>query len=598
MPEILRNPLFAASVAAVLSVGTTVGVRAFAVRRGYVAKPKTDRWHKRPTAMLGGVAIFLATMAAWLIFVPATKESLVVVGGSTLLFLLGLVDDLLNIRPYQKLIGQLIGAGLLVMFGLKLPLTGYELIDIWITVFWVIGITNAINLLDNMDGLAAGISAIAGFSLAMNFASTGQTNELLLACSLIGALIGFLVFNFNPASIFMGDCGSMFVGYLLSAIVLLNQVGGRSRGLVAIIAVPALVLFVPIFDTTFVTVLRKAWGRKASQGGRDHTSHRLVALGLSEKSAVILLYLLALVAGSLSLLVNQIGPAKSFALIGVFISGLAILGAYLAKVKVYETDDAREAGTARYAFLLNFTHKRRVFEVFLDAFLITLAYYCAFALLFPSFEDTANWQLFLKSLPLLILVKLGSFLVVGVYRGLWRYTSIGDLITFIKGVLLGSILSILAILLVYRFQGFSRTVFVLDAILLLLLVVASRLGFRLIRQALPPPAGEGRKVLIYGAGDGGELALRELNNNPEWNYMAVGFVDDDPMKLNKVIHGLTVYDANGSLAEICDRTGVEEILICVRNLSPDKLRHLRDACTDHNIALRRALFTIEPVDLM
>ena len=144
-------------------------------------------------------------------------------------------------------------------------------------------------------------------------------------------------------------------------------------------------------------------------------------------------------------------------------------------------------------------------------------------------------------------MKLGSFLVVGVYRGLWRYTSIGDLITFIKGVLLGSILSILAILLAYRFQGFSRTVFVLDAILLLLLVVASRLGFRLIRQALPPPAGEGRKVLIYGAGDGGELALRELNNNPEWNYMAVGFVDDDPMKLNKVIHGLTVYDATGAL---------------------------------------------------
>src|SRR5205814_5311177 len=257
-------------------------------------------------------------------------------GASTFLFGVGLVDDLLTIKPYQKLIGQLIGAGILVMFGLKLPLTGFELIDIWITVFWVIGITNAINLLDNMDGLATGISLIAATSLALNFAANGQSGELLLITALIGSLAGFLVFNFNPASIFMGDCGSMFIGFLLSGSVLLNQVGGRTRGVFAILAVPVLILFVPIFDTTFVTVLRKLWGRKASQGGRDHTSHRLVALGLSERTAVTLLYILALVAGTLSLLVGQIGTAKSFALIGTFIVALAILGVYLSKVKVYD----------------------------------------------------------------------------------------------------------------------------------------------------------------------------------------------------------------------------------------------------------------------
>ena len=134
-------------------------------------------------------------------------------------------------------------------------MTGFEIVDIWLTVFWVIGITNAINLLDNMDGLAAGISAIAAFSLALNFATNGLTNELLLTSAFIGALVGFLIFNFNPASIFMGDCGSMFIGFLLSGSVLLNQVGGRSRGIFAILAVPVLILFVPIFDTTFVTVI-------------------------------------------------------------------------------------------------------------------------------------------------------------------------------------------------------------------------------------------------------------------------------------------------------------------------------------------------------
>jgi UDP-GlcNAc:undecaprenyl-phosphate GlcNAc-1-phosphate transferase len=599
MPEFVKNPFVVALFSMLLSVALTLAVRSFARSRGFVAKPKTDRWHKRPTAMLGGVAIFLATLIAFALFVPATQGSLVVMGGSAFLFAIGLIDDLLNIKPYQKLIAQLIGATALILFGLKLPLTGYELIDIWITVLWVVGITNAINLLDNMDGLAAGISAIAAFSLAMNFASNGLTNELLLASALIGALVGFLAFNFNPASIFMGDCGSMFIGFLLSASVLLNQVGGRSRGLVAIVAVPVLILFVPIFDTTFVTVLRKAWGRKASQGGADHTSHRLVALGLSERSAVTLLYVLALVAGTLALLVGQIGPTKSFALIGLFITGLVILGVYLSKVKVYGVEDDAPAQNAAFAFLLNITHKRRIFEVFLDAFLITLAYYSAFALLFGSFEETSNWGLFLKSLPLLVLIKLGSFLLVGVYRGLWRYTSVGDLLTFIKGVMLGSVLSVLAVLLIYRFVNFSRTVFVLDAILLLFLVLGSRLAFRVIRQLLPAPGdGERRRVLIYGAGDGGEMLLRELINNVAWHCEAVGFIDDDPMKLNKVIHGLRVYDANGSLAPICREKGVEEILISVRDISPERLKQIREMCVDNNVILKRAVFKIEPVDLV
>ena len=297
MPGLISNPLFVGTIAAIISIICTLTVRSFAVRHDFVAKPKNDRWHKRPTAMFGGVAIFIATAIAYFLFVPLTGKSLVVFGSGAFLFAVGLADDIYNIRPYQKLIGQLIGAGILVMSGLKLPLTGFEIVDLWLTVFWVIGITNAINLLDNMDGLAAGISAIAAFSLALNFSSNNLTNELLLTSALIGSLVGFLIFNFNPASIFMGDCGSMFVGFLLSGTVLLNQVGGRSRGIVAIMAVPVLILFVPIFDTTFVTLLRKLWGRKASQGGRDHTSHRLVALGLSERTAVLMLYGFAVIAG-------------------------------------------------------------------------------------------------------------------------------------------------------------------------------------------------------------------------------------------------------------------------------------------------------------
>jgi len=246
MEQYLTSPLATGAISLVLAAALTFAVRAVAGRMGFVAKPKSDRWHKKPTAMMGGVAIFLTTIIAYAAFVPKTGESLIVIAASSFLFLVGLLDDVLNIKPYQKLFGQMIGAIFIVGVGPRLPLTGYELVDIWITVFWLIGITNAINLLDNMDGLAAGIAAIAAASLAIGFALNGQPNELLLVSIFIGALLGFLIFNFNPASIFMGDCGSMFVGFLLASSVLMGQAGGRSRGIFSILAVPVLILFVPI----------------------------------------------------------------------------------------------------------------------------------------------------------------------------------------------------------------------------------------------------------------------------------------------------------------------------------------------------------------
>ncbi len=577
----------------------TLAVRSFARRFNFVAKPKSDRWHKRPTAMLGGAAIFATTTAMYAIFAPYTFESLIILAAASFLFLVGLLDDIFNIKPYQKLIGQLIGAAFVVGFGLKLPLTGFEVLDIWITVFWLVGITNAINLLDNMDGLAAGIAAIGAFALGAGFYANGQSVEVVLTAIFIGALLGFLVFNFNPASIFMGDCGSMFVGFLLASTVLLGQTGGRSRSVFTILAVPVLILFVPIFDTTFVTVLRKMWGRKASQGGRDHTSHRLVALGLSERSAVLMIYAFAAAAGGLSLVVAKLEVTQSLALIVFFTIVLGIVGVYLSKVRVYEQSEEELASrnNAVFAFIVNVSYKRRIFEVFLDMFLITLSYYAAYVLLHGPIESTGNWTLFIDTLPLLIVLKLFAFLAAGVYRGLWRYTSISDFITFSKGVILGSVLSIVAILLLYRFQNFSRAVFIVDGIILLFAIVGSRLAFRLFRELLPVShSAEGRRVLIYGAGDGGEMVLRELRNNPEWNYRPIGFVDDDPLKNGKIINGLQVYDSNGTLSDLCGEKGIEEILISSKKIPAETLRSLRAMCRDSNIELKRAELRIEPVD--
>ena len=597
MFQIVQNPIMIGCIAFVLAMLSTLVVRSAAGRFGFVAKPKSDRWHKRPTAMLGGVAIFAATLAVYGLFVPKTYESLVVIGGSAFLFVVGLIDDILNIKPYQKLFGQLIGTAVIVGSGLSLPITGYELIDISITVFWLIGITNAVNLLDNMDGLAAGIALIAAASLALGLWSDGRTPELMLTMAFIGALAGFLVFNFNPASIFMGDCGSMFVGFLLAGSVLLSNSGGRSRGIFTIMAVPVLILFVPIFDTTLVTILRKLWGRKASQGGRDHTSHRLVALGLSERSAVLMIYLFAIAAGGLSLLVSRLEVTLSLALIAVFTIVLTITGVYLSKVKVYEEadEDLAANNNAVFAFIVNVSYKRRIFEIFLDVFLVTLAYYGSYVLLFGPFENSSNWNLFLKTLPLVVILKLFAFLAGGVYRGLWRYTSVSDLFTFAKSVVLGSVLSVLGIVLLFRFDGFSRKLFVLDCFLLFLALAGSRLAFRLFREFIPTPAGSGRRVLIYGAGDGGEMVLRELRNNPAWEYQAVGFVDDDPFKVGKVINGLRVYEGGDGVVAACSELQIDEILISTNKISGDILDKVRRIGGDHEIEVKRVRLVIEPL---
>src|SRR5689334_19511053 len=180
MIPIKPSNIVAPAVSFALAAGLTPVVRSLARRWGFVAKPKTDRWHKRPTAMMGGVAIWLAVILTELTLVPHTSTGWVVIGSTSFLFFVGLIDDWLHIKPYQKLIGQVIGAAAVVNYGLLLPWTRSLPVNMVITIFWLIGITNAINLLDNMDGLATGIASIASACLTFNFIAAGQTTEAMI----------------------------------------------------------------------------------------------------------------------------------------------------------------------------------------------------------------------------------------------------------------------------------------------------------------------------------------------------------------------------------------------------------------------------------
>jgi len=271
-----------------LCLALTPLVRTLSMRKGWMAYPQKERWHKRPTALLGGIAIFTGIAAPLFIlsdfaslrplltsvtrgFNPPDIAAILSLG-TLLLFTLGLIDDFIHIKPHTKLIGQILVASIVTFLGFRLQWVTSLTIDTTLTMLWIIGITNAFNLLDNMDGLCAGIGLLAASYLALLFAGS-QPQASLIAMILAGSLAAFLFYNFNPASIFMGDCGSLLIGFTLAVLGLQYSGSGGDNRLSAV-AVPIMVLMVPVFDTTLVTLIRILSGRKASVGGKDHRLQR------------------------------------------------------------------------------------------------------------------------------------------------------------------------------------------------------------------------------------------------------------------------------------------------------------------------------------
>jgi UDP-GlcNAc:undecaprenyl-phosphate GlcNAc-1-phosphate transferase len=573
----------------VLGLLFTFAVRTAACRIGVVALPRADRWHQKPTALLGGVAIYSAFIAGFLLFGQGVATVPVILAAGSVLFVAGLVDDLVQIKPYMKLVIQLLAAAIVVYWGLELPWTDSEAINDLITIFWLVGITNAINLLDNMDGLAGGISVISSAFLAVTFLMNGQIQGAMLAAILGGAVLGFLVFNFNPASIFMGDCGSMFLGFSLGGLALLSE-QGKTRNLMAILLTPVLILMIPIFDTCVVTITRKLSGRPISQGGRDHTSHRLVALGMSERSAVLRLYLFAAVSGLLALTVRIVNQGVALLVVPGFALVVIFVGLYLGKVRIYEREN-QLPDSAFVRLLTDFSYKRRIFEVLLDLTLIPLAYYAAYLLRFEGQLPQDQVSIFLRTLPVLIFVEMLVLLAGGVYRGLWRYVGLQDLVVIARAVLLGGAISAGVVLYMYGFAGPSRAVLVLNGLLLLIFVGASRLSFRLLRVIISGQshiASDATPILIYGAGDGGELLVREILNNPEHRFNPVGFIDDDTYKAGKLLHGFRIFESR-DLPDLVRKYGVSEVLVSSFKVSETRLDDLRGM----GLSLRRMRISID-----
>ncbi len=554
-----------------------------------VAAPSADRWHERATPLLGGIGIFLGiTAGLWLAIavgaVPLTREIAGIYGGVAILFTAGLVDDLHALPPLAKLALQFAAAILVLATGTNVQLIHTQAIGWAIALLWLVGMTNAFNLLDNMDGLAATLAGIAFVFFAID-AVTIHPSHTILALSLSGALAcaGFLPFNLRPhgkALVFMGDSGSQLLGFMLAALGLSAswKVAGTT---VATLLLPILILAVPILDTTLVTIIRLLEGRPISQGGRDHSSHRLVRFGLSEKHAVLLLAVIASTLGATSLAYNVLDDQR-LALVGVLVTFVLLVqfASFLADV------ERRPPGAEAPGLLQTFAvHWRRLVEVVIDFALISGSFAIAYVLRF-DWPGTQNQRhIALVTLPIVIAARYLAFVPAGLYRSIWRFASARDLGAIALAVATSELAAFAYVALTQSLGDFSRAFFLIDALICAVVIAASRLLERALTTSFHTYRDRtGRRTLIVGAGRTGRSLMRELRETA--GERVLGFVDDNPRLRRRRIHGVSVVGGTHELDRLLQRHEPDIVLVTIPDAPHEVLNAVIAACADAEVTCR------------
>jgi UDP-GlcNAc:undecaprenyl-phosphate GlcNAc-1-phosphate transferase len=300
-------------------------------RLGLTAAPQADRWHAVPTPSSGGLAIFLSCAAGYWLVCPGRYPRIAMAVAA--LWIFGFLDDRLRLRPALKLAVQVAAAGFVVLGGVVFPATPWYLPNVALSMFWIVMITNAFNLIDNMDGLCAGVVIVICLFRAWLLTSEGYPADAALCNILAGAFAGFLFYNYRPARIFMGDCGSLPAGFALGALALAGPASHKGLLLTGFFY-PALTFAYPIFDTVLVSALRKLAGRPISLGGCDHSSHRLASLGLDQRQVVWVLWLLTAFGASLGIMIH-LKPNALFAAGALLLGMLSMFALFLATLPGY-----------------------------------------------------------------------------------------------------------------------------------------------------------------------------------------------------------------------------------------------------------------------
>jgi UDP-GlcNAc:undecaprenyl-phosphate GlcNAc-1-phosphate transferase len=559
-----------------------------------VAAPSNERWHERPTPLLGGIGIYVGiSVGLWLAIavgaIPLDEAILGIYVGITLLFVAGVVDDLRALPPLAKLAVQIAAAVLVVATGTRVELIHTPVVAWALALFWLVGMTNAFNLLDNMDGLAATLAAIAFVFFAIDAVST-HPNDTVLVLALAGACAcaGFLPFNLRPhrkALVFMGDSGSQVLGFTLASLGLLAS-WNVAESTVATFLLPILILAVPVLDTTLVTVVRLLEGRPISQGGRDHSSHRLVRFGLSEKHAVLLLALIAIAIGGTSLAYNVLDNQR-LAVVGVLVTFVLLVqfASFLADV------EQRTPGgeTVMQTFAV---HWRRLVEVVVDFWVIIAAFLAAYLVRF-GWPGTLNQRHIAEvTLPIMIAARYLAFIGFGLYRSIWRFAGSRDLLSIGLACFISEAVAAGYVSLDHSFGDFSRSFFLIDALFCASLIAASRFAERTVVQAWALRDRSARRSLIVGAGRTGRSLMRELRETP--GERVVGFLDDNPRLRRRRLHGVSVLGGTHEVGAVLDRHDIDIVFVTIPNADRERLDEITAACA---AAAVRCRFVRREIDL-
>lgn len=444
-----------------------------APRKGWVSMPRQDRWNVRVVAQFGGIPLLLAASVSVLGFFH-TRQNLILLLLTWGMALIGLKDDLARLTPKAKLLGQLLVAALAVYGGVVHPLTRYYWINVLFTIFWIVGITNAINLLDNMDGLSAGIAVIASAQIILLAGSANPISGFALC--MLASGIGFLVFNFNPAKVFMGDVGALSIGFFLACASI--KTAEHLSSLSSVLFVPCLVLFIPVFDTLLVSVTRRIQGRPISLGGRDHASHRLVFIGLSERQAVSLLYVIAAIAGLMGFLWKSSWGDLGAGIVALFLIGSTLFWVYLAQLELpaswLSPADTRIAPIPRYLQRLI----AGISFILLDAAAIGVGLYFAYLVKFEKLDRVLLGR-FLFTVGVALAITLPLLTIFSVYERTWAITRRRDAYPVLKAVALAACLLTAVSVALPESKAVESSIILFDAVFACLLLVLCRASNRI-----------------------------------------------------------------------------------------------------------------------
>jgi UDP-GlcNAc:undecaprenyl-phosphate GlcNAc-1-phosphate transferase len=592
-------------LAALISYLLTPPSCVLAVKLGAIDNPGPRKVHQIPIPRLGGlavvgaVAMVLTPLCAIHPPVPEWLPRGLCPGlalGLLPILLVSLRDDIRPLGALPKLAAQIAGAGIAVAFGIRLgaevhvfaqPIRlGYFAIPI--SLLWIVGLTNAFNLVDGLDGLSAGLALISSLSLAAVSFLVGRYGMASASLILSGALMGFLPYNVFPAKVFLGDTGATAVGFGLACLALR---GGATLSAGMAVLIPVVVLGLPIAETAVSVFRRLLHGgsegeprRRLLDGDRGHFHHKLIAMGLGHRSAVLILYGVGLILAA-SGLASMFLTARKAALLFATLLCAAFIG--LARLGYYEF------AVIRRGLVLKFYEapvlRTALFPVFFDLALVVAALYVAIGLKYDDWFIVGNRVLALRLVSLLPAVTVLVFWACRLYRGTWRHISVEDLVRSGMAVVLSAATGFALYRLLVD-ETLKLSFLVIYALLLLAFVNGSRSSFRLLRYWKERGSPDGELVLMYGAGHGGTLALREALSNRSLAIRPVGFIDDDAEKAGKYVNGYPVLGSLETLPTVLRERNVKGLVLTTDKILPESLCAARRVCERERVWLMR--FTV------